>query len=61
MAEQGIRFLMNADIESVALLQDGRRQCRFSDGTVVDADVVLCALGRNPNIEGLGLAELDNC
>ncbi|MAR00644.1 MAG: glutathione-disulfide reductase [Oceanospirillaceae bacterium] len=58
MTASGIHFLCNTDISSVELLPDGRRRCHFSDGSSRDADTVLCATGRNPNTEGLGLQAL---
>lgn len=58
MTSHGIDFLLQSQIESVDRLSDGRKVCTFSDGTTREADVVLCATGRNPNIEGLGLEDL---
>ena len=54
IAQRGIQARMGCTIESV---EPGLR-VTLSNGEVVEAGVLLCALGRRPNIQGLGLEAL---
>uniref|UniRef100_UPI00286E2241 FAD-dependent oxidoreductase n=1 Tax=Sandarakinorhabdus sp. TaxID=1916663 RepID=UPI00286E2241 len=51
---KGINFRLNCRLERLEKLDDGIR-VHFTDGKTLDTDVFLWAVGRSPNIEGLGL------
>ncbi len=51
--ELDVRF--NADVERVELNADGSRRVWLADGQYMDADQVLYATGRKPNVAQLGL------
>ena len=51
---KGINFKLNCRLERVEKLEDGLR-LHFSDGKTLETDVLLWALGRVPQTEGLGL------
>ena len=51
---KGINFKLNCRLERVEKLETGLK-LHFTDGKSVETDVLLWALGRVPNIEGLGL------
>ncbi len=51
---KGLNFKLNCRLERVEKTADGLR-LHFTDGKSVDTDVLLWALGRVPNVEGLGL------
>ncbi|WP_310474887.1 glutathione-disulfide reductase [Sandarakinorhabdus sp.] len=53
---KGLNFKLNCRLERVEKLADGLR-LHFTDGKTLDADVVMWALGRVPNVDGLGLAD----
>lgn len=60
MAAEGVRFLLNAGVTGVQKKENGQ-ELVVAVGSGVErirADVVLAALGRRPNIEGLGLTEI---
>jgi glutathione reductase (NADPH) len=50
-----LRF--DSTIESIEVAADGTRRVRFADRSRVDADLVLYATGRRPNVAGLGLEQ----
>ena len=52
---KGLNFKLNCRLERVEKLDDGSVRIHFTDGKTLDTDVLLWALGRVPNIEGLGL------
>ncbi len=54
MEAKGIRFVFDSIFEAVEKTPDGLH-VRLSNGTVLEADQVLMAAGRNPNTKGLGL------
>ncbi|KRB57116.1 glutathione reductase [Rhizobium sp. Root708] len=54
MTEKGIRILCHDTLEKVSKSDDGLQVETLRNGTL-NADVVLLALGRVPNTEGLGL------
>jgi len=51
---QGMHLHRGARIAEVAA-EDGTRRVRLADGTVLEADLVFAAIGRTPNVDGLGL------
>lgn len=52
---KGLNFKFNCRLERVEKLDDGSLRIHFTDGKTLDTDVLMWALGRVPNIEGLGL------
>jgi glutathione reductase (NADPH) len=52
---KGIAFRFNTAIERVVKLGDGTLRLHDKDGETQDTDVLLWAIGRMPNIAGLGL------
>jgi len=61
---KGIQFRFNAPLEKIEKLSDGSLKILIDEGEPLEADLVLFATGRNPNIDGLGLenagVETDN-
>jgi len=55
--KKGINLLLNSDIKSIELTQNGQKQVTFNDGTQQTVDCVLYATGRSPNTDAL---KLDN-
>jgi len=55
MEEAGVRFRFSAETSEVIGLDDGRARITFTDGQTHESDVVLWAMGRNGNTNGLGL------
>src|SRR5690606_32032506 len=53
--KKGIRILCQNVFETVERLPDGRLRGFLSGGAVEEADQIMLALGRTPNVEGLGL------
>ncbi|MCK5516542.1 MAG: FAD-dependent oxidoreductase [Desulfobulbaceae bacterium] len=62
MEEEGVRFYLGAGIRQIKDLGN-ERQVEISDAdgkeVVLTASTLLVALGRQPNIEGLGLEDID--
>ena len=58
MRKAGVDVRVHCDVARIAPGAECARQVVLSDGTVIEADVVLYATGRRPNVEGLGLAEV---
>jgi glutathione reductase (NADPH) len=60
----GVRIVVETTIEKIVDLGDGMKRVHLSDGSTVDADVVMYATGRTPNTADLGLeaagVELDS-
>ena len=60
----GVRIVVETTIEKIIDLGDGMKRVHLSDGSTVDADVVMYATGRTPNTADLGLeaagVELDS-
>jgi glutathione reductase (NADPH) len=52
---KGIQFLFNSPLERIERRSDGTLGVRIADGTIVECDAMMCALGRVPNTDGLGL------
>jgi glutathione reductase (NADPH) len=57
MGKKGVDLRTRSDVASVEKTAAGLRVA-LQDGSVVNADTVLCATGRVPNTAGLGLAEV---
>jgi glutathione reductase (NADPH) len=55
MEKKGIRILCHTIFEKIEKRADGRLDAHLSDGSVIAADHVMLALGRDPNTGGLGL------
>jgi len=55
MAAKGIRILCHTIFSSIEKRADGRIDAQLSDDTTLTVDQVMLAIGRKPNIEGLGL------
>lgn len=56
MEKKGIKFKLQTTFDKVTKTEDGL-QAYCSDGTILEADQILFAIGRSPNVEGLGLEE----
>lgn len=54
---KGIDFRFNSGFERIEKQADGSLRCIMKGCTDIEADEVLFAIGRQPNTEGLGLAE----
>ena len=54
---KGITFRLNAAFDRVEKKQDGGLTIHFKSGDPIEADLLMFATGRVPNVEGLGLAE----
>ncbi len=54
MTDRGITLASGFEPEKLERMPNGIR-CHAKDGRIVEADVVLSALGRRPNTDGLGL------
>jgi glutathione reductase (NADPH) len=58
MRKAGVDVRVRCDLAHVSAAADGTRRVHLQDGSTLDADVVLSATGRRPNVAGLGLAEV---
>ncbi|MCW5725224.1 MAG: glutathione-disulfide reductase [Maricaulaceae bacterium] len=54
--ESGVRLITGTVFERIEGTADGGRRVRLKNGEVLEADAVLMAVGRRPNVSGLGLA-----
>jgi len=54
---KGVQFRFNASFKSIEKLADGGLKVTLTSGAELMVDCVLFAIGRVPNIEGLGLEE----
>ncbi|MCU0892445.1 MAG: glutathione-disulfide reductase [Sandarakinorhabdus sp.] len=54
---KGINFKLNCRLERVEKLEGGLK-LHFTDGKSIETDVLLWALGRVPNLDGLGLEDV---
>jgi glutathione reductase (NADPH) len=52
-----IDLQFNANVASITPAHDDARRVRLTDGRELEADLVLYAIGRRPNVADLGLAE----
>ncbi len=57
LREKGIDVQFDARVERVERLIGGTRRVVLADGRALDADLVLYATGRSPNVSNLGLAD----
>jgi glutathione reductase (NADPH) len=57
MRKKGVRLRLNTTVESIEKRPSGLL-CVLPEAEEVEADAVLYAIGRVPNVEGLGLAEV---
>tara|TARA_R110000868_G_scaffold57591_10_gene177920 strand:- start:15820 stop:17211 length:1392 start_codon:yes stop_codon:yes gene_type:complete len=55
LVRSGVRVITHAVFTKITDLGDGRKRVDLSNGSHVDADVVMYAIGRDPHVEGLGL------
>ena len=55
IANRGIRVICGEIFSEIEVLPDGRRRAHLRGGDAYDADHVMLAVGRQPNLEGLGL------
>lgn len=58
VAKKGVKLNFNTDIKSIHKLDNSRLQAELNDGRTLEADQILYATGRVPNVNGLGLEEL---
>jgi glutathione reductase (NADPH) len=54
---KGINFKFNAPFEKVVKKKDGSLRVHLASASPIDADLLLWAVGRSPNTEGLGLEQ----
>lgn len=55
MAKKGLTLSFNCTLTAIERLESGRLKVTLDDGRVTEVDQVLCATGRKPHFEGLGL------
>jgi glutathione reductase (NADPH) len=55
---KGINFKFNAPFEKIVKRRDGSLRIHLQGASPIDADLLLWAVGRDPNTKGLGLAEV---
>jgi glutathione reductase (NADPH) len=55
---KGINFKFNAPFEKVVKRKDGSLRIHLQGSSSIDADLLLWAVGRNPNTRGLGLKDV---
>jgi glutathione reductase (NADPH) len=58
MRARGIELRFDSRVARIEAGGGGSRRVELADGDRIDADLVLCAVGRRPNTAGLGLEEL---
>jgi glutathione reductase (NADPH) len=54
-ANNGIRILCGEIFDKIEKRGDGRLVARLSSGAIEETDAIMLAVGRSPNVEGLGL------
>lgn len=52
---KGIQFLFNSPMERIERRADGVLEVRLGGGVTVECEALMCAIGRAPNTDGLGL------
>ena len=57
MAKKGIAFRYNTVIDHVAKRPDGALDVALTDGSALEVDCLMLAIGRRPNTKGLGLED----
>lgn len=55
LKDKGLDLRFNADVERIDKQPDGSLRVALKTGETLDADLVLYATGRKPNLDGLGL------
>ncbi len=55
LVRSGVRVITHAVFEKITDLGNGMKRLQLSNGTHIDADVVMYAIGRDPHVVGLGL------
>lgn len=55
LKDKGLDLRFNADVERIDKQPDGSLRVALKSGETLDADLVLYATGRKPNLDGLGL------
>ncbi|HYD13338.1 MAG TPA: glutathione-disulfide reductase [Allosphingosinicella sp.] len=55
---KGINFKFNAPFEKIVKRKDGSLRIHLAGSSPIDADLLLWAVGRSPNTEGLGLEKV---
>lgn len=58
LKKKGIDIFYNTRLSRVEKQKNGVLEVTFADGSSLDTDLVLCATGRKPNVQGLGLENL---
>ena len=56
MIDSGVRLRLDSTVHAIQRDTNGLH-AQLNDGTRLDVDLVLCAIGRNPNTKGLGLEQ----
>ena len=57
MAKKGVAFKYGTDIDQIARRADGALDVALNDGSTLEVDCLMLAIGRRPNTKGLGLEE----
>ncbi len=62
VAKKGIDIRYNSTLRMIEKKSNGVLEVTFADGSSLQTDLVLCATGRKPNVQDLGLENLEiNC
>jgi len=59
IARKGVNLAFNSNIENIEKQADGSLLATLTDGTQTEADMILYATGRKPNLLDLGLENID--
>lgn len=59
MPKKNVQLHFNTTIDKVEKQSDGRLKVLFNSGEVLTTDLVLCAMGRTPNVADLGLENVN--
>lgn len=59
LAKKGVRLWFNSMVSKIEKQSDGALQVSFEDGSTMETDLVLCAVGRNPAVDDLGLENVN--
>lgn len=59
MKKRGVQFITGAHIEKISVQDTSTKTVHLSNGKAFEADVVLAATGRRPQVEKLGLEHAD--
>ncbi|MCH9733942.1 MAG: FAD-dependent oxidoreductase, partial [Actinomycetia bacterium] len=58
IAASGVDLRLNTTITGIETRSDTEVRCALSDGTTLDTDMLFHAIGRTPNLAGLGLEQV---